>query len=434
VSASGTSVAIAVAVAVLASSSAAHASPEDLFGFGPRSPAMGETGAACSAGADAAYTNPALLARVRRDMLTVGFSGATFDLHADGAGLPGRVSVRPAKGVVFGAEVPIPFAGVLQDRVAVGLAFYTPTDVLVRGRILYPEAAEFPLLADRAQSLAVRMAVGVDLGHGLRVGAGFAALAELVGTIAVVGGAGTAGAHVDDQLVATYAPTLGVSYDLPFALRAGLTYRAPLEARFAVQVDASKLSTLDIPVLNIAGVAQYDPAEIAVEVAREADGWVLAAGATYKRWSAYPGPFEATLACPAGEDCQALTPPRVQFSDTIVPRVGAERAIAAGRAVVRLRAGFFVEPTPVPSVLPSSQAYDAASQRLIDVPTRLFDATRYVATLGAGVDLGELAPLTLDTWVQLHWLAPATVDTPPAPSASLSGTALAWGLLLGARF
>jgi long-chain fatty acid transport protein len=54
--------AAAAAVAALAWPSVARASDEDLFGWGPRSPAMGGTGAASSHGADAAYTNPALLA------------------------------------------------------------------------------------------------------------------------------------------------------------------------------------------------------------------------------------------------------------------------------------------------------------------------------------------------------------------------------------
>ena len=118
---------VAVAVA-LAWASTADASPEDLFGWGPRSPAMGGTGAAASYGADATYTNPALLSLVHHNVLTLGYSGATFNLHADGGGLPGRVSVIPAKGFVVGAEVPIPFGGMLKDRVAVGMAFYTPTD------------------------------------------------------------------------------------------------------------------------------------------------------------------------------------------------------------------------------------------------------------------------------------------------------------------
>jgi long-chain fatty acid transport protein len=404
---------------------------------------MGGTGVASSSGADATYTNPALLSRSHRNVLTLGFASATFDLHADGGQLPGRVSAIPAKGVVVGAEVPIPFGGILKDRVAAGLAFYTPSDALVRGRILYPETPEFPLLPDRSQALGTRIAVGADLGHGVRAGAGFAALAALVGTIAVVNTGGSVGSHVDDQLVANYAPTFGLSWDLPWdraadgstRWRVGAVWRGSLEARFGVNVDASKLSSLALPVFNIAGVAQYDPQEAAFEVAREGDGWVVAAGVTWKHWSAYPGVFEPTILCPAGKDCAALTPPAIAFSDTLVPRVGAEKTFALPRhTAVRARAGFFFEPSPVPSRLDPSQAYDQASQQNVDVPTRFFDADRYVFSLGGGVDLGDYAPFTLDVYAQYHVLASTTVTTEPAPPAKLSGQVLAWGLMLGVRF
>lgn len=404
---------------------------------------MGGTGTASSSGADAAYTNPALLSRVHRNLLTLGFQGAEFDLHADGTGLPGRISTLPARGFVVGAEVPIPFGGILKDRIAAGMVFYTPTDALVRGRILYPETPEYALLADRAQSLAVRLGLGADLGSGIRVGAGFAALAQLVGSIVIINTAGTVGSHVDDQLVATYAPTFGASWDLPFdraddgtrRWRVGLTWRGSIAARFGVAVDASKLSTLNLPVFNIAGLAQYDPQQLVFEVAREWDGWTAAAGVTWKNWSAYPGVLEPTILCPAGQDCSLLSPPAVKYSDTLVPRAGLERSIALPRhASIKLRGGFFLEPTPVPSSLPSSQAYDPNKRELVDVPTRFFDTTRYVFSLGAGVDLGDDLPFTLDFWAQYHVLASTAVTTDPAPGAKLSGDVLAYGLFAGVRF
>lgn len=412
--------------------STAHASPEDLFGYGARSPAMAGTGAASSTDYEAAYTNPALLSLVRRNLLAVGFQGAAYRLVASGDRVPPSSPALPARGIVVGAGVPIPFGGVLANRIATGLAFYTPTDVLVRGRILYPETPDFAIVADRSQSLAVRLGVGADVGWGVRVGAGVAALAELVGSITIANaGGGTVGAHVDDQLVATYAPTFGASWETP-GWRVGATWRGTIDARFGVAVDASKLSTIPIPVFNIAGLAQYDPAQAIVEVARDQGPWTLALGVTWKAWSRYPGTWEATIQC---DDCAALTPPKVAFGDTIVPRLGVERRFAlASRAVARLRAGFFFEPSPVPDSLASSQAYDVPSQGLIDEPTRLLDANRYVGTVGGGIDLGDAAPFTLDTWAQYHALAARTLATPPAPSASVSGHVLAWAIVAGVRF
>ncbi len=433
----------AAAVVVLVWPSAASASPEDIYGYGPRSAAMGGTGAAWSSGADAAYTNPALLSRVHGNELLVGFTGAAFDLHADGPGLPGRISEAPAKGYAVGVAVPVPFGGVLADRIAVGLAGYTPSDVLSRVRILFPEAPEYPLLADRSQVLAVRLGAGADLGYGLRVGAGVGVLAELLGQIDVATVAGSVTSHVDTQLIATYAPTFGMAWDLPWdrapdgaaRWRMGATWRGALEGPFTVTVDASKLSSLSLPLFNIAGVPQYDPEQAVLEVAREADGWTLALGVAWKRWSNYPGVFEPTILCPAGQDCNLLAPPHIAFSDTLVPRAGAERTFAlARRASVHVRGGASYEPTPVPSSLPSSLAYSAASGTDVPVPTRFFDASRYVFSVGGGVDFGDLLPFTVDVYAQYHVLAASTVATPPSPSANLYGSVLAGGTYLGVRF
>jgi hypothetical protein len=446
-----------LALAALSVSPRASASPEDIFSYGTRAPAMGGVGAASSTGFESAYTNPALLSMLRKNKLTLGLASATFDLHADGAGLPGRVSVPPMKGIVIGAEMPIPFGGILKDKVGLALAFYTPTDVIVRGKILYPETAQFPILADRAQSLAVRLGFGVDVGHGLRLGVGFAALAEIDGTVLVATDAtGRVGSRVEDQLVATYAPILGATFDLPLASessesskwRVGATYRGKLDARFAVSIDATKLSSLKLPVFNIAGLAQFDPAQLALEVAREAGPWTLALGATYKMWSKYPGPLEPTILCPSDNpDCGAPEPTRVSFNDTVVVRAGAERALVLGRgAKAFFRGGLFFEPTPVARNLPASYAFDpggaarcnASGDPACDprqaLETRFFDGNRYVFTIGGGVELGDpLPPITIDTWAQYHLLS-RSFDLAPSGHADVSGHVLAIGLAAGVTF
>ena len=449
----------AAALVALGISPHASASPEDIFSYGTRAPAMGGVGAASSRGFESSYTNPALLSMLRANKLTLGVAAATFDLHADGEGLPGRVSVPPMKGIVIGAEMPIPFGGILRDRVGLALAFHTPTDVIVRGKILYPETAQFPLLADRAQSLAVRLGFGVDVGHGLRFGLGFAALAEIDGTVLVATDAtGRVGSRVEDQLVATYAPIFGAAWDLPLESanahenqnkwRVGATYRGRLDARFAVSIDATKLSSLKLPVFNIAGLAQFDPAQLAVEVARERGPWTLALGATYKMWSKYPGPLEPTILCPADNpDCGAPQPTHVTFSDTLVVRAGAERAIMLGRgAKAFVRGGFFFEPTPVARSLPASYAFDpggtarcsASGDPSCDprqaLQTRFFDGNRYVVTVGGGVELRDpLPPITLDLWAQYHLLA-QKFDLAPSGHADVTGHVLAIGFAAGVTF
>jgi long-chain fatty acid transport protein len=403
--------------------------------------AMGGTGAAHVSNYDAAFANPALASRMRRYKLSLGFQGGTFDLHANGQDLPDKISALPAHGLTIGGDLPLPFGGILRDRVGVALAFYTPSDVLVRGRILYPETPQFGLFPDRAQCLTVRAGFGVDIGHGIRLGAGFGALAEIVGSVVVAtDSTGRVGSRVEDQLITTYAPTFGASWEHELGggtLRVGATFRGKLDARFAVLIDATKLSSLPIPLLNIAGLAQYDPLQVALEGAWEKGPWRFAAGFTYKHWGDYPGPWEPTIQCPAdAPDCGALSPAKLEFGDTIVPRVGAERKFPiSADSEAALRAGWFLEPTPAPGTLPSSKAYSASLKNDIDVPTRFFDATRSVFTLGGGIRIHDV---TLDGFTQLHVIVPRDekmlFGQTGATKATLTGTALAAGLVLGVSF
>jgi long-chain fatty acid transport protein len=418
-----------ILLAITFSASVAVASPEDMFGFGPRSSSMGATGAAHAEGYEAAYANPALLSRIRSQRLTLGYQAGTFQLYEEKS----RVSVGPMKGALVGADFAVPFGGILKDRVGVGLAFYTPSDVVVRGKILYPEKPQFPLLADRAQSLAVRLGIGADIGYGFRIGVGFAALAEIVGTVLVATDAtGKVGSRVEDQLIATYAPTVGASYEMKH-WRFGAVYRGVLDARFAVAIDATRLSSLNIPVFNIAGIAQYDPAQITLEAAHDRGPWLFALGATYKRWSAFNGILEPTILCPPEEpDCGALQPAKIDFADTLAVRAGVERKIELTRRSSFFgRGGVMFEPSPVPSKLPSSEAYDLASRGNITVPTRFYDLTRWGVTLGAGL---EVPPFLVDFYAQFHFLQPRTFELEAATPVKVSGNVLTTGITAGVRF
>jgi long-chain fatty acid transport protein len=440
----------AAALASILFARAASASPEDVIGYGPRSTAMGGTGVAHSEGYEAAYTNPALLSMIREQKLALGVEEVAFDLKASGAGLPGTIGYDPMHSVIIGADIPNPLRGVLTDRIGAAIALSTPTNVIVRGQILYPEVPQFSLLPTRTQSVSVRAGLGIDVGWGLRIGAGFAALAQLDGSAVVAtDSTGKVGATVQDQLIATYSPTIGVAFDLPLREKAktrlGFTYRGPLAARFDVTIDASKLSSLNIPILNIAGLAQYDPAELNFEAARQDGPLTVAVGATFKRWSSYPGPLEPTISCSSTDPgCGALVPPSITYKNTWVPRVGGEYAIEASKAMrLLLRAGVFYEPSPMPANLPSSKAYSDAANATVDVPTRYFDANRIAITLGYGVTLRDpLPPITVDLFGQMHVLMPRTIASDAPQSATgnddsvgkVSGTVLAAGLIVGVKF
>lgn len=425
---------------VLSCSATALASPEDIFGYGGRTSALGGTGIAHSQGYEAVYANPALLGGLRTKKLTLGLTGSTFSVFAREAGQTTRVTAPGAHGMVIGADVPIPFGGDLKNRVGLGLGFYTPSDVIVRGRILYPETPQYPLFADRAQSVAIRLGLGVDIGHGIRIGGGFAALAEIVGSVNIATDAtGKVGAKVEDQLVATYAPTFGASYTRQVSKKddfvVGAVVRGKLDARFAVAVDATRLSSLNLPVFNIAGLAQYDPFQAGIEAALVRTERTLAISVTWKHWSAYPGLLEPTVRCEDGTACGILQPPVPDMSDTVVVRVGAEQRVYKNNHVaLRARGGAFFEPTPLGSKAAVSDAYIRSTQTIESVPSRTLDASRVVLTWGGGVTFAKL-PFDIDFFGQLHILVPRTIDisTKSPNEIRASGHAVTFGTTVGIK-
>jgi long-chain fatty acid transport protein len=430
----------AFALCLLAAKNA-DASPEDLFGYGGRTSAMGATGTAHATGYETAWHNPALASTVRKNQLTLGHGGGIFRLDARGAGLPGTVPASGAKGFVIGAEIPFPLRGTLRDRVGITFGFYTPSSVLVRGRVLYADTPQYPLLPDRAQSVTLRGAIGADIGYGFKVGAGFAALAEVVGSVvAATDATGRVGTSVETQLTATYAPTAGITYDLPkdTHMRLGLTVRGTLDARFAIVIDATKLSTLPIPLFNISGLAQYDPAQVALEAARTEGHNTLALQLVYKNWSSFPGILEPTIVCnEGGAGACGIVPPTIPWRDTFVVRIGAEQGFTVQKDLVMFaRAGAFFESSPLPSELPGAEAFDTRTRQSVEVPVRYYDANRVALTMGTGV---SIASLTLDLFGQYHVLLPRTIKSIGAAGQTLSegeasGHAVVFGLTGGAKF
>lgn len=415
---------LAIGVAAALCARPLSASPQEVIGFGFRSLGMGNTGAAVGEGVDSVYANPALLSLSRELALQLGIMGASFDLHAEGPGHPGLVGYTPLRANTIGGLLPLPFGGALRDRVCLGVGFLTPFDVVVRGRILYPEKPQF-LLADRVQSVAVQAALGVDVGWGIRVGGGFAALAALSGSVLVATDAsGRIGTRVEDTLVASYAPILGASYDLGDGrYRLGLTFRGPLVGRFNVVIVAENLGGITIPPLNISGVAQYDPWQLALEVARVSGPWKVALGATYKHWPAYPGPVEATVRCQDAPDpsepCGALVPPDPGYWPAVAPRVGAERAVDLADGVTAMvRAGYAFEPSPAPEQTGAPSYYDNH---------------RSVVGLGYGVQLAApRPPLGFDGFAQLQLLHPRSHHKSVAAGAGSEGDIDTYGTIFAA--
>jgi long-subunit fatty acid transport protein len=431
-------------LATLALGGSVHASPQDLFGFGARSSAMGASGPASAEGYEAVYGAPGLLAETRQKTFTLGIAIARHLLHADTPSESRTLPTDEMKTIYIGAALPLPFGGVLKDRVTLGFGFLDPAKFLVRGKILYPERYQYPIIAPRVQSLAIILGLGIRLGDRWYVGAGYEALAAVVGQITIAqDSTGRTGARSDDQVVAAYAPIASLACDVTDHLRIGLTYRGELIGRFEIKIRAQDLG-INLPDFNVAGVAQYDPQQLAAEVRWSSvpngtalplasDGWRVTLGAVARRWSRYPGQVEQTVA-----ENKDFSPPPTEAKDTISPRIGFEKAFAlTSLAGLRLRAGYMYEPTPLPK---QTKAVPIDSKR--SSTTNLLDSDRHVLTAGVGIVLGDDLPLQLDTFAQLHILAPrehvkdpdVSPDALGYPSVKSSGTIWVVGMTIGVRF
>ena len=434
----------AIGLSALGLGRAIHASPQDLFGFGARSSAMGASGPASAEGYEAVYGAPGLLAETRQKTFTLGIAVARHLLHADTPSESRTLPTDEMKTLYIGAALPLPFGGVLQDRVTFGLGFLDPAKFLVRGKILYPERYQYPIVAPRVQSLAIILGLGIRLGDRWYLGAGYEALAAVVGQITIAqDSTGRTGARSDDQVIAAYAPIASLAFDITDKLRIGLTYRGELIGRFVIKIRAQDLG-INLPDFNVAGVAQYDPAQLAAEIRWSSigkggampiasDGWRATLGAVARRWSRYPGQVEQTVL-----ENKEFAPPPTDARDTVSPRVGIEKALPLTKlAGLRLRAGYMFEPTPLPK-----QTKSVPIDSKHTSTTNLLDSDRHVFTAGVGIVLGDDLPLQLDAFAQLHVLtsrehvkdADVSPDAPGYPSVKSSGTIWVVGMTMGVRF
>ena len=98
---------------------------------------------------------------------------------------------------------------------------------------------------------------------------------------------------------------------------------------------------VEVPLLNIAGIAQYDPMNLSTDVSyRPFPDLLVAAGVTFKRWSAFENPIRNTTPAVPKQDPAG-------FVDIWIPRLGAEYLMTLSEVDLAYRLGGFLEPSPV---------------------------------------------------------------------------------------
>jgi hypothetical protein len=409
----------------------AHASPHDLFGFGGRSPALGFTGVSYLDGYAASYVNPAGLARAEQRGLFLGAQANAFALSIDGE----RAPLEPSRGITLGFHVPLPFGGPLEDRLVLGAGFFTPAETLLRGEVRFPEVPQWPVLS-RGQAAGVHVALGLNLDgivDGLRIGGGVAVTANLIGRLFVFLDDTSAFASiVETQLLADYAPVIGVSYDRgPFS--AGLVWRHELSAEIDLNVESANLP-ITLPVLRVGGLVEFVPHEIGAEVSYVLfDELRLIAGAELALWSEYAGAQQRTTT-------SSHLAPAPEFSTVLSPRVGVEwTSPTRRRTSVALRGGYVYEPTPAPPAAMRPTRDRTGAPRDVLIPFRALDNDRHVFTGGAGFahTLESGQKITLDLYGEVQWLAPRDHEIPSPTGTSpmeTTGVVLGGGWTFGVHF
>ena len=415
-------------MSLCALASTARATPQDLFGFGGRTPGLGMTGASYACGYESVFTNVAGLACTERRGLFVGFGAGGYRVDIDDERFP----IDNHRGMTLGFQLPLPFGGPLEDRLVVGGGFFTPSEVVLRGEVRFPEVPQFTVL-ERSQIIAVQLGVGFDMHgivDGLLLGVGVSALADLVGDLLVrLNEENQFSSQVETQLVASYSPTAGARYSFD-QWSIGLAWRGELSSYMKLDIVTEDLPVM-IPPLNLGGLVQYDPHAFSLEGSFEpAPGWMLVANATLRLWSAFEGAQQrATANSPLAPD--------PEFSTVLSPRVALERTVQNGPLQIQMRGGYAYEPTPAPPArMAPLRRMSGATE---SVPFRVLDNDRHVATLGLGLayDVDEALRISVDLWGQLHVLAPREHEVPASSSRTdpmdTSGFILAGGWVVGAE-
>jgi long-chain fatty acid transport protein len=412
---------------VLAMPSLALATPQDIFGFGARSPGMAFTGVSFADDYEAAFLNPAGFSRARHRALYLGMSGGTYHLSLDGERFP----VDASRGMTIGFTLPVPFGDVLQDRIVLGGGFFTPSSVLLAGQVSFVDTPQFNVL-DRAQAAAIQVGVGFDFHgwiDGLRAGVAVSVAADVIGDLFVrLDETNSFSSVVETQLVTAFAPMFGASWDNG-ELGFGLVYRTELKGVMNLAVTADDLP-IEIPPFQVGGLVHYDPATLAAEVFYMPTPelrLVLQGNARF--WNDYPGP-QIKVTDTSG------TPPDIGYSFTLSPRVAAEWLAHDGPIETTVRGGYAYEPSPAgpARMVPALDPMGMPTGEMTAL--RYLDNDRHVLTLGVGFahDFGDGVRLRSDVFAQLHVLAPRTHEigaTDGAAPMETSGTLLSGGWTFG---
>lgn len=440
---------------------AASATVPDLYGMGTRSQGAGTGGLAWVNDPTAAYTNPAALGRIRRPVVTLGFSTALhqmqptpsvwWDTNRDGfvdeRDPPLELDSRPPPAT----GIQLHMGRHLGGTWGIGVTAYIPTNNLILFEMFEPSLPHWVMYENRLQRLVAAVGVGGKLVPGIHIGAG----ANLLARADV-----TAVATIDAELVAAeengeledlvgnltidghtilfrvkpaVAPILAVQlepgdwHEALTGLSAAFTFHGgtgfDIDAELDLQANVSVDELGDLEPIRTALVFQTQLAMLdhfvpprygfGLTYAR-GQAFSLYADLRYADWSRY----RLNVANISNASLQS---PLVQFDDEIVD--GNPYTIDI-RNTITLRGGteLTLPRTPLgkrlqylATTVRAGVAWEQTPIRAQSAATSLLDGDRTGLTLGLGFETWEPTglvdgPMRLDLFGQLHLLSQTVLE------------------------
>jgi len=399
-------IALCVAVVVTVLSAPTSASTYDTFGFTARDVGLGGAMTAATRGYSALYYNPAALGAVKQQRIGLGLALTLPSLYVDRSNAASdrpTVSPDPHFGFHLGWVKPVP--GIFEEKLALGVGIYLPADRLVRVQGDDPQSPQFYLYQNLQDKLLVHAGASVEPLDWLSFGLGVQILADLGGTVALDMNI-VSGSFERTDLSVALSPTAslfaGVLIQPAPGVSVGLSYRGESSLQFTLPVDVREGEALSLEI-DVSQTVLWTPHQLSLGMSWQLEDpdLLLALDATWALWSRAPDPSPRLSVDVGGRLIDAFglsdaldlstrsAPIAMDFSDTIIARVGAEWQLDDWLV---LRGGYFFRPTPAP--------------RQTGV-TAYLDNDAHVLSLGAGFAFLHPSKST-ETIVQLNLAAQMT--------------------------
>ena len=407
----------------------ATASPFEVYGFGSRATSMGGAHAAAARDHSAIFYNPANL--TLREKVHFGaaltFVGSSLSIEQQTDEPQSAVLPENNLGVSLGFCFPL--GGLLDYRVAVGLALAIPLVQMTRLEAMDPARPQFLYYQSLPDHLVITPAIGFRVFDWLRFGAGVQILAAVTSDLQVTGD--MVRRRIEERsltvdLTGTTGPIFGIGSTLG-PVQLGLTYRDDLELYYSIPVDLM-LDGVGLLALRVDGNALYTPKELVfgVAVTLTEPALVIAADFTAAFWSNAPDPAAHVDAVlddaelrPEEEEVAALFEFHTERADLgaqdiIIPRFGIEWTVSS---ILALRAGYYHRPTP----FPDQTGYTS----YLDCPANVF-------SLGMGASFPDPLQvheedMTIDLHIQWTRLMERITQKQVEDGATYEGTLIAGG-------